>query len=214
VGSDIPDTNINLDAAEYGNESELEEPVINEENINNENTSDKRPDRKFEINTLTLKIGQKNSAGQIMSQSYEAQAKKHEYYADQFMKRAKSLEIIAKEHKIKSAKHQEAALTHEKKASEYSRKSRESRKKAENLEAMASHFLTRYKSEMRSYAIAEAESKDAWVMANGYETEFKNHYAWANELRATAKKAKRCCENSQIFSNRRTKYCKRTETNS
>ncbi|PSN31017.1 hypothetical protein C0J52_24421 [Blattella germanica] len=143
-------------------------------------------DRKVAVNTFAFRIGQKNGSHALFSKTYEAGARRNKVYAEEFFRRAKHLENLAKDHKLKSEKHQTAALEHGKKASEYSKLSRESRKAAEDFETIAAQYLTRSKSEIRSYAIAEAESKEALITSKGYETESKNHYAWANELRARA----------------------------
>ena len=191
MAGENPDINISFKGARYKEISEVAQSPADEEDENldqevpRETLPDKE-DRKFEVNTLRVKIGQKNSTNEIMSKSYKTRAKRHQYFAEQFLDRARFFEKHAKEHKMKSAMHQDATLSHERNASDFSRKSMEARKMADNFEAMATHFLSRSKFEMRSYALAKAEATDAFIVSKGLRAECADHYSWAAKLRAMA----------------------------
>ncbi|XP_069680081.1 uncharacterized protein [Periplaneta americana] len=145
-------------------------------------------DHKLAVKTVSLRIEKKNTEKHYRTKYYKSKAHQHEYYFKQFTKRSEFLEKRALTHKEKADKFLKSARRHELKAKEYIDKSKSARKTGEHFHSMAGEFLSQSKSEMRSYALADAESREAAVLARGYETEAKDHFIWAADLRSRAQK--------------------------
>jgi hypothetical protein len=145
-------------------------------------------DQRLAVKTVSLRIQKKKPGKQHLVETYKAKANQHEYYYDQFSKRATLLERRVKEHQEKSEKLQDSARDHEEKANGYLKKSRSSLKAAEDLHSLAAQYLSQSKTEIKAFAIADAESREAAVLSRGYELEAKDHFIWATDLRRRAER--------------------------